>query len=506
MYGVAGCAAARAKRCWLDVIAFSGVKKSFAGAVAVDDVTVNLPDHALSFVLGENGAGKSTLLRCAAGLLRPDRGAVAIDGAELTEFTPREATRRGVAMVEQHFSLIGDLTAIENVVLGLEPSSPFGRIDWPLARMKAKKALDELGFNVDLDSRVERLDVGDKQRLEIARALYRDARVIVLDEPTAVLTPQETTSLYDALLTLVSRGRSIVVVSHKLDEVVKYGARAIVLRRGKLVKEFDFTSAPYRSLPVGSLAELSSAMMGREGAATRPRIGRTALGPVLCLSHVCVPPRLHDATIEIRAGEIVGLAGVEGNGQQELLEAIGGLTKPSSGTIAPSDVAMVYGDRNTEGLVMDASVEDNLLLGDLGQSVVGIFIDETDARRRAEAIATSSAIAPHDVTSSVGALSGGNQQKVVVARALHEVERGAKALVIAHPTRGVDVEAAASLWEQIERATETGVATLVLSADLNELRTHCDRIAILSKGRIVGTYEPTLSDEEFGVLMLGGGT
>ncbi len=481
----------------MTAISFSDVSKSFSGKAAVSDVTVNLPDHALSFVLGENGAGKSTLLRCATGLLAPDRGVIAIGGVPLATFTTREAANRGVAMVAQHFALINEMTAIENVVLGNEPVR-FGRIDWDLAKRKTGKALDELGFSIDLDTRVGALDVGDKQRLEIGRALYRDARVIVLDEPTAVLTPQEATRLYEALQALVGRGRCVIVVSHKLDEVVRHGASAVVLRHGKVVKEFNFLQAP------ASTHALASAIMGKEEVATRRKTVRACGEPVLCLSNVCVPPRLRGASLEVRAGEIVGLAGVEGNGQEELLEAIGGLRELESGTITPSNVAMVYGDRQTEGLVMEASVEDNLLLGDLERSAHRGFIDEGNVRRRADALAFLAGIEPPDVTIKTRALSGGNQQKIVVARALQAVANGARALVIAHPTRGVDVEAASGLWEQIDRAAAAGVATLVMSADLNELRTHCDRIAVIAKGRIVGSFDSGLSDEEFGVLMLGG--
>jgi simple sugar transport system ATP-binding protein len=483
----------------VDAIAFSSVSKAFAGRAAVSDVTVKMPDHALSFVLGENGAGKSTLLKCAAGLLRPDQGVIAVGGKVLKKFTPGEAMASGVAMVAQHFTLIEELSAIENLVLGSEPQQR-GVIDWNVARANAGKVIDQLAVRVDLDDRVATLDVGDKQRLEIARALYRDARVIILDEPTAVLTPLEAEKLYQVLQGLVAGGLSVVVVTHKLDEVARYGSSAVVLRRGKLVKKFDFAEAP------ASVDALAAAIMGER----RPvaRLQRTrALGEVgLRLLGVRVPPRLQDATLDVRAGEIVGLAGVEGNGQQELLEAIGGLVELAQGAIAPPHIAMVYGDRHAEGLVLDATVEDNLLLGSLERSARHGWLDERDTRVRAKALAQKAQIVPDDVTMDARALSGGNQQKLVVARALDEVQQGARAMVLSHPTRGVDVQAARAIWSQIESAADAGVATLVISADLSELRDHCDRIAVIAKGRIIGSYESTLSDERLGALMLGAAT
>ncbi len=462
------------------------------GVVAVDDVSIEIEAGKIHVVCGENGAGKSTLLKMVAGVVTPDRGVVRVGGAPLVPHRADEALRRGIAMVQQHFALVPEMTAVENCMLMdaflLRPDA---------MRERLRDATKALGFEVSTDVPVERLGVGERQRIEIARALTRSARVLILDEPTAVLTPQEATELYEALERLREQGRAIVVVTHKLDEIERYADVVTVLRRGRCVLSGPRTRG-------SSTAEITAAIMG-EGHGGKRGDGAPAPATevVLEVAQLKRAPGLRDVSFEVHAGEIVGLAGVEGNGQRELTHVLAGLEAPDAGDVRSTGapIAMVHEDRQTEGLVLGATLADNVLLGRLGDVSRHGLVDL--GRFEAEARARLDRVEPALATENLAAnLSGGNQQKVVVARALADIAAGARVLVAAHPTRGVDIGAAATIHEGIRDAARGGAGVLVVSADLDELRGLCHRILVISRGEIAGTFDPSATDAEIGEKML----
>jgi simple sugar transport system ATP-binding protein len=501
-------------------LSLTGLRKAFGDVTAVADVTIGFAPGEIHAVLGENGAGKSTLLRMGAGLLPPDEGEVRVDGRALAPHTPGEAQRRGVAMVQQHFALVAPFDAVDNAMLGVEGTRGLGRLDRKRARTRLAELARELGLDVPLDVPASELSVGQQQSVEILRSLYREARVLILDEPTAVLARAEADALYGLLGKLAAGGRAIVVVTHKLDEVHAHAHRVSVLRRGRLV---DARVVDRARPPKEELAALTRAVMGEgeTGAPSMPppasvppqepargaerTVGAYAVGsaPLLALEGVAAGARLTDATLEVRAGEIVGVAGVEGNGQDELVQVLGGQMRPTRGAVRAVPATVVYGDRHREGVVLDASVAENLTLGELaafarrGWLDLGAWAEE--ARRRV----ARGGIVPADITLPVRALSGGNQQKIVIERAVAAVERGVRLVVMAHPTRGVDIRAAAAIHGAVRRLREHGCAVLVLSADLAELRALSDRLLVLSRGRIAVELPPTATDDEVGHVMLG---
>jgi ABC-type uncharacterized transport system ATPase subunit len=489
--------------------------KSYGAVRAVHDVTLAFEAGEIHAVVGENGAGKSTLLKMVAGVTTPDAGHVEIDGKTLAPHTAAAAIARGVGMVQQHFALIGVFTALENIVLGREPlratARALGVLDMAHAREKVAAIGRELGVELPLDAPTETLGVGDRQRLEIARALYRDARVIILDEPTAVLTPREAEALYATLRRLADGGKAIVVVTHKLDEVKGHADVASVMRRGELVSSGAVTRD-------GDGRALSEAIMGGAlPAELPPRTGE--VGEVrLRVRDVRLERALRGVSFEVRAGEIVGIAGVEGNGQRELVGVLAGTEARDAGEVFPEAgaLAVVHEDRHREGLVLDATLRDNLILGELAHFGRFGILDLPAMQRVAKDRLTRARVVPDDLDAEAKALSGGNQQKIVVERALSRtrvdtVERGARSdggsavLVVAHPTRGVDLGAARSIHAALLDAAARGIAVLVISSDLHELRALGHRILVMARGRIVADLAPTATDRELGDAMLGTG-
>jgi simple sugar transport system ATP-binding protein len=499
------------------------VEKRFGAIAAVRGVTCSFRGGEIHAVCGENGAGKSTLLKLVAGMLVPDAGEVLVGTTRLEPHTPREAIARGVAMVLQHFALVPAFTALENIVLGAEPTGAFGVIDRHAARARATKIASDLGAPLPLDARVETLGVGDRQRIEIARALFRDARLVILDEPTAVLTKTEATALYATLQRLVERGKGVVVVTHKMDEVRAHADIVSVMRRGELV----FTRPLDRSAGVNAQVDaVTAAIMGvatsargakaRAEAQTKERAAEgNVADAVLVMTDVQVGLGLVSASLSLRAGEIVGIAGVEGNGQKELVALLAGDVVPARGTVVVGRTAIIREDRQTEGLVLDAPLQDNLVLGELDRfshwGLLEMHAFEKEARARmdrsgalrsleARDASAPSADAQRDLQRTARTLSGGNQQKIVVARAL---AREAQVIVAAQPTRGVDLAASRDIHAELVDAARGGAGVLLISADLDELRKLSSRILVLARGRIVAELPPTASDDELGRLMLG---
>jgi ABC-type uncharacterized transport system ATPase subunit len=474
------------------------VDKRFGAVHAVRDVSIGFEAGRIHAVVGENGAGKSTLLRMAAGLLAPDTGVVRIDGEALGRASARQASRRGVAMVQQHFALVGALTALENFILGDEPCSAFGRIDRQAARGRAERAAREVGADIPWDARVDRLAVGDRQRLEIVRAIGRDARVLILDEPTSVLAPAEASALYVLLRRLTSSGRAVVVVTHRLDEVCVHADDVSVMRHRSVVT----TRALVRRDEAEARAMADEAMGPDASKVGLRRSRRTATETRIDLRDVTLGRELAGVTLAVRAGEIVGIAGVDGNGQDALTRVATGLERPDSGVVRTGVVAVVHADRDRDGLVGEASVADNLVLGELAHFARLGFVASRAIAVEAERRAIGAAIDPSALDVPVRTLSGGNRQKVVVARALARAER-VDAYVFAQPTQGIDAAAARRVHAAIERVADEGKAVLVVSSDLAELRRLCDRIAVLVRGRIVVELPPDAPEADFGDAMLG---
>jgi ABC-type uncharacterized transport system ATPase subunit len=480
------------------LLALDRLDKHYGAVHAVDGVSVEFDAGRIHAVVGENGAGKSTLLRMAAGVVVPDAGEVRIDGVRLEPHTAREAIRRGIGMVQQHFALVGVLTALQNVMLGAEPVGRLGRLDVDAARSRAQAVARDIGVSVPWDAPVETLGVGERQRLEIVRALVREARVVILDEPTAVLTPREADALYATLRRLAHAGRAVVVVTHRLAEVRDHADVVTVLRRGCLVS----TRAGTRG-DGDAIQQIARDIMGQEPLPPPERRARERGDVGLAVRDLRLGRSLHGVSLEVRRGEIVGIAGVEGNGQRELVRILAGLQAPDGGEVLCDAAIVVHEDRHAEGLVLGATVRDNLVLGELGRFTRLGRVDagalELEARSRLE----RAGIVPPDLDAPAAALSGGNQQKIVVARAIARAAQGS-VFVFAQPTRGVDLAAARAIHGEIVRVAEQGKAVLLVSADLVELRALCDRLLVMARGRIVADLPVDAPEAAIGDAMLGG--
>ena len=490
------------------------VTKSFGSLVAVDDVSLTVEAGEVHALLGENGAGKSTLMNVLFGMLHPDHGEILIDGDAVALRGPGDAVGRGIGMVHQHFMLVPVFTVAENVVLGAEPTRMNQVLDYRKARARIRELSTRFGLDVDPDTRVEDLPVGIQQRVEILKALNRDAQVLILDEPSAVLTPQETESLYAIMRSLTESGRSVLFITHKLKEVLEIADRITVMRRGRVVA----TTTP-RETDESKLAEM---MVGRSVNLVVDKPPADPGEAVLRIENLrAIDDRsfimVDDLSLDVRAGEIVAIAGVQGNGQTELVEVITGLRKPKSGTIhldgadvtgssprgmLDRGLAHIPEDRHHDGLVLPMSVADNLVLDQHSAPAFASFGTRRLAAVRDHAsrmiddfdIRTDSSRVP------IQTLSGGNQQKVIVAR---ELSRPIRVLVAAQPTRGLDVGSIEYVHRRIVAERDKGVAVLVVSTELDEVMALGDRIAVMYEGRIVGVVPPSVGREQVGLMMAG---
>ncbi len=479
-------------------IRLARISKRFGDVVGVRKGDLDVAVGSVHAVVGENGAGKSTLLKVAAGIVAADDGEVWVAGELQQSYDARRAKERGVAMVQQHFALFGGLTVLENLIVGDEPVRR-GRIDAAVARERARAVFDELGAALPLDASVSALGVGDKQRLEIARALYRDARVVILDEPTAVLTPLEADALYATLHRLAREGRAVVVVTHKLDEVRTHADIVTVMRRAEtrgtrpVARDDDMARLAGEMVGGDPLPELTRQPRADDSLANQ--------APKLVVRDLTVGRALRGVSFEVRAGEIVGVAGVLGNGQSELVRVLGGILEKDDGEVVARSIEVVHEDRQTEGLVLGAWVAENLVLGELGSLSPRGVVDDGEVLARARDRIERFDVRPADPRALARALSGGNQQKIVLARAL---ARAPEVLVAAHPTRGVDPHAARAIHEALLAAAARGTAMVVVSADLSELRLLADTILVMARGRIVRRLPPTSDDATLGAAMLAG--
>lgn len=492
------------------------VVKRFPLVLANDHVDFEVAWGEVHALIGENGAGKSTLMKVLYGLQQPDAGRIEIDGREVALRSARDAIDLGIGMVHQHFMLVETLTVAENLVLGAEPRRG-PALDIGRARAKARELIARFGFDLDADARIDELPVGLQQQVEILKTLYRDARILVMDEPTAVLTPQETRGLFEFLRAYAAEGHAIVFISHKLDEVMEICDRMSVMRDGRMIGTVERAATDTR--------RLANMMVGREvllrvdkGPARPGEVRLEARG--LGLRHpVKHKPILEGVDLQVRAGEVVGIAGIEGNGQTELVEVLTGLRAPDAGAVLldgrdvtrlgargrrEAGVSHVPEDRNERGLVRDYTAAWNAVLGDHHRAPFADRAGLLDLRAieaHAGRIIEAYDVRPRATGVLARSYSGGNAQKLIVAR---EVERGPRVLVAAQPTRGVDIGAIEFIHRQVIAARDAGLAVLLVSADLNEVMSLSDRILVLFEGRVMGEVSADEATTEMLGLMMAG--
>ena len=489
------------------------ITKRFGTLVANDKISLTLAPGEILSLLGENGAGKSTLMNVLYGLLQPDEGQILLDDKAVKFSGPGEAMAAGIGMVHQHFMLIPVFTVAENVVLGNEPTGKVGNLDLDAARKLVKEISDRFGFDIDPDAKVQDLPVGAQQRVEIIKSLARDAKILVLDEPTAVLTPQETDELMDIMRGLSKNGTSIIFITHKLREVQKVADRIIVIRQGKVVSEAS---------PKATAGELASLMVGREvDLDTKKKAAKLGAETLVVKNLTVLDDRnqqmVDGISFSVNDGEILAIAGVQGNGQTELAEAILGLRKIHSGsiTVAGKDltksnvrqvleagVGYIPEDRKKDGLVGEFTIAENLMLdGSFGKPFAkGVQIDFAKRDEIASKLIQEFDIRTPSAGTFAKQLSGGNQQKVVVAR---EMSRDLRVLIASQPTRGVDVGSIEFIHEQIVAARDAGKTVVIISTELDEVLALADRIAVMYRGRIVGIVDAKTTREKLGKMMAG---
>jgi general nucleoside transport system ATP-binding protein len=491
-----------------------GVVKCFPGVVACDSIDLKLYKGEVLGLLGENGAGKSTLMNMIYGLYTPDTGEILVNGKPVHIKDPNDAIRMGIGMVHQHFQLVPVLSVTENIMLGNESvRGPF--LDRRAAKKRILEIADQYGLEVDPDALIQDLPVGVQQRVEIIKALYRKADILILDEPTAVLTPQETEGLFDIMRTLQARGVSIIFISHKLKEVLEICNRITVLRMGRVAGHADPKEVDEKAL--------ASMMVGRQVILQVEKGACHPGEPVLEIRDLVVLDdrklqAVRNLSLEIRAGEIVGIAGVQGNGQTELVEAITGLRPITSGTISiegknlshssprhitEAGIAHVPEDRQKNGMVGPFPIKDNLVLQTyyVGPFSVGILANDKEIDEYAKKLVKQYDVRTPSINTRIGALSGGNQQKVIVAR---EFSRDVKLLIVAQPTRGLDVGSIEFIHKQIVRMRDSGTAVLLVSAELDEILSLSDRVAVMYAGQIIDVLPIDQAERNtVGLLMAG---
>lgn len=498
------------------VIEMLGITKEFPGIKANDDITLQLRKGEIHALLGENGAGKSTLMSVLFGMYQPEKGQILKDGAEVKIDNPNEANALGIGMVHQHFKLVEVFSVLDNIILGAEDTRA-GFLEKAKARKKVMELSEKYALRVDPDARIEDISVGMQQRVEILKMLYRDNEILILDEPTAVLTPQEIEELMEIMRSFAREGKSILFITHKLNEIMAVADRVTVLRKGRRIGTVDIKDT--------TKEELSRMMVGRAVSFTVEKAARTPGEVVLSVRNFTVKSRTHkgdsvkNVSLDVRAGEIVCLAGIEGNGQTEFVSALTGLEKPHSGTLtlrgqditaasirrrSIEGMSHIPEDRHKHGLILDYTLAENLVLQKYWHAPFEKhgFIRFGEVEQYADRL-----IEQYDVRSGQGAgtivrsMSGGNQQKAIVGR---EIDMDAPLLVAVQPTRGLDVGAIEYIHSQIVAQRDAGKAVLLVSLELDEVMNVSDRILVMYEGEIVGVFDPRKTTvEELGLYMSG---
>jgi ABC-type uncharacterized transport system ATPase subunit len=489
------------------------ISKRFGTLIAIHDASINIRRGEIHALVGENGAGKSTLMNILYGLLSRSGGDIDFEGKPISFTTPRQAIAVGIGMVHQHFKLAPSFTVAQNIILGAEPMQSLGRVDIVRAESQTRELSERFGLNLDPRAIINSLPVGLRQRVEILKALYREARVLILDEPTAVLTPQETRELFVTMRTLADQGHSIIFITHKLREVLAASDRISVMRQGRIVSTVlndGITAEEIARLMVGRSVLLRVA---KQGATPSPK-------PLLEVKGLCARGErgevaVDDVSITVCGGEIVGLAGVQGNGQDELVECIAGLRMPTTGTVriggnpigrTPSEnralgLAYIPADRGSVGLSTQSGIWENLTVGHLDEFSRGPFLAIGAARKRANELIARFDIRGAELDKPARSLSGGNQQKVQIAR---ELSRDAKVIVAEQPSQGVDIGAIEQIHRTLVQMRDDGKSVFVISADLDEVFALSDRILVIFRGRIVADVQADeTTPEEVGRYMGG---
>jgi ABC-type uncharacterized transport system ATPase subunit len=492
-----------------------GITKRFGDVLANAGVNLAVPAGSIHAIIGENGAGKSTVMKILYGFYNADSGEILIDGQVHQIKTPRDAIQLGLGMVHQHFMLVEPLTVTENIILGAEPIAGLS-IDYDSARSRVREISEQYGLRVNPDTRISNLSVGQQQRVEILKTLYRGARILILDEPTAVLTPQEVSELFSILRGLREQGKTIIIITHKLAEVLALSDNITVMRDGHVVG-----NRPTREATAEDLARM---MVGREVLLRVEKKEAHTAAPVLEVSHLSLRgseghAALDDVSFEVRAGEILAVAGVEGNGQTELIEILAGLTQPTSGSVSIKGreinrldphqrkrlgIAHIPEDRHRRGLLLPFDLAENSILGvHRDRPISGVLLlNQRVIAERARRLVRDFDVRPPNITLPARVLSGGNQQKLIVAR---EFDIKPKLLLVAQPTRGVDIGAMEFIHRKLIGLRDGGAAILLVSAELDEVMSLGDRVIVIFEGRIVGEVDPKKTTQEaIGLMMTGG--
>jgi general nucleoside transport system ATP-binding protein len=496
------------------VIEMLNIRKEFPGIVANDNITLQLKKGEIHALLGENGAGKSTLMNVLFGLYQPEQGEIKVNGDKVNITNPNIANDLGIGMVHQHFMLVDTFTVTENIILGKEPKTA-GRVDIKKAEKEIREISERYNLKVDPNAKISDISVGMQQRVEILKTLYRGAEILIFDEPTAVLTPQEINELIQIMKTLIKEGKSIILITHKLKEIMEVCDRVTVIRKGKGIGTVDVKDTN----PI----ELANLMVGREVTFKTEKSEASPQADVLKVSNLFIKdnrgvPVVKGLNLNVRAGEIVGIAGVDGNGQSELIEAITGLMKTESGSIVlngkeihnrkprkitESGVGHIPQDRHKHGLVLDFPIGENMVLQTYYQkpfSKSGILNYKNIYKKAKKLISEFDVRTPSEYTLA-RALSGGNQQKAIIGR---EVDRDPDLLIAAQPTRGLDVGAIEFIHKRLIEQRDNGKAVLLLSFELEEIMNVSDRIAVIYEGQIIDIVNPKeTTEQELGLLMAG---
>lgn len=496
------------------VIEMLNIRKQFGDFVANDNITLQLAKGEIHALLGENGAGKSTLMNVLFGLYQPEAGTIKVRGEEVKISDPNKANDLGIGMVHQHFMLVENFTVTENIILGNEPTA-LGTVNIKKAAKKVQQLSEQYGLNVDVYAKIEDISVGMQQRVEILKTLYRGADILIFDEPTASLTPQEITELIQIMKRLISEGKSIILITHKLKEIMEVSDRVTIIRKGQGIG----TVTTAQTNP----DELAEMMVGRQVVFKTEKTAATPKETILEVTGLNVKDnrgvdRVKDLSLTVRAGEIVGIAGIDGNGQSELIEAITGLRKISSGKvllkgqeltglkprkITESGVGHIPQDRHKHGLVLDFPIGHNIALQTYYQSPIskGGIIDYKKIDKLAEKIIQEFDVRTPSASTEARALSGGNQQKAIIGR---EIDRDPELLIAALPTRGLDVGAIEFIHRRLIEQRDKGKAVLLISFELDEVMNVSDTIAVIHDGHIIDTVKPQeTTEQQLGLLMAG---